>query len=122
MIKQETSPRIPLPRGWPQSVKTAMVHVILLAQFGMAHTRGWAVNGPIARMRLKTDNERLRQQVALLKEEIILKDVRMMRIAAHKRPHYGPTGRRSILELRVARGWSTQRTANVFLVTAAKCT
>ena len=31
MIKQENSPRFPLPRGWLQSVKSAMLHVISLA-------------------------------------------------------------------------------------------
>ena len=74
MIKQENSPGIPLPRGWPQSVKSAMLHVISLAQFGLAYSRGWAVNSPIARMWLKAENEQLRQQVALLNEEIRIKD------------------------------------------------
>ena len=71
MIKQENSPRIRLPRGWPQSVKSAMLHVISLAQFGMACTREWAVNSPIARMWLKVENDQLKQDLALLKEEIV---------------------------------------------------
>ncbi len=74
MVKRTNPPTIPLPRGWPQSVKSSMLHVISLAQFGMAYTPGWAVNTPIARLRLKAENEQLRQQVALLREEIRTKD------------------------------------------------
>ncbi len=69
MAKQQNPPRILLPRGWPQSVKSATLHLVSLAQLRMAYTRGWAVNSPIAQMRLKAANEQLRQQVALLGEE-----------------------------------------------------
>ena len=61
MVNRTNPVRIPLPRGWPHSVKSAMLHVISLAQFGMAYTPGWAVSTPIARMRLKAENEQLRQ-------------------------------------------------------------
>ena len=33
-------PRIPLPKGWPTQIKSAMLHVISLAQFSMAYTLG----------------------------------------------------------------------------------
>jgi len=36
-----------------------------------------------------------------------------------KRPHYVPTERMAILELRAAQGWSAQQTADVFHITAA---
>ena len=61
MTTHGNPPRIPLPRGWPQSVKVAMLHVISLAQFGMAYTRGWAISSPISRIRLKAENDRLKQ-------------------------------------------------------------
>ncbi len=115
MTKRNNPPVIPLPRGWPSRVKSAMLHVISLAQFASAYTRGWAVNSQVARVRLKANNERLRQQIALLTEEIRIKDARMKRIAAPNRPHYAPTERMSILELRAARECSTQQTANGFL-------
>ncbi len=73
MAKQKSSPIIPLPRCWSRRIKSVL-HVISLAQFGMAYTRGWVVNSPFARMRLKTENKQLRQQVTLLKEEIRTKD------------------------------------------------
>ena len=63
MTRHRNRPKIPLPRGWARSVKMAVLHVISLAQFGMAYTRGWAVNSPIARIRLKAKNERLKQAI-----------------------------------------------------------
>ena len=107
MSRRKNRPEISLPRGWPQRVKSAMLHVISLAQFALAYTRGWAVNSQVARVRLKAENDRLRQQIALLSEEIRIKDARMRRIASPNRPHYTPTERMAILELRAARAWST---------------
>ncbi len=87
MAKATDSLRIPLPRGWPGRVRSAILHVISLAQFALAYTRGWAANSQVARVRLKGANDRLRQQVALLTEEIRIKDARMRQIAAQRRPH-----------------------------------
>ncbi len=81
--------------------------------------RSWAANGQVARVRLKAESDQLKQQVALVTEEIRIKDARMKRIAAPNRPHYTPTERVAILELRAARAWSTQQAADAFLVTAA---
>ncbi len=44
MSTKENTPRIALPRGWNENVKSAMLHVISLAQLGMAYTHGWAAN------------------------------------------------------------------------------
>jgi len=41
------SPKIPLPKGWPASVKSAILHVIALAQFTMTYARGWAADSVI---------------------------------------------------------------------------
>ncbi len=119
MTNRNNPLEIPLPHGWPQRVKLAMLHVVSLAQFALAYTRGWAANGQVARVRLKADNDQLRQHLALLTEEIRIKDARMKRVAALNRPHYAPTERMSILEPRAARAWSTQQTADAFLITPA---
>ena len=37
-------PRIPLPKSWKRHVRTAMLHVISLAQYTTAYTRSWAVD------------------------------------------------------------------------------
>ena len=54
-----------------------------------------------------------------LSEELRIKDAPTSRIPAQERPHYLPTERMSILELRSARAWSLQQTADAFLVRAA---
>ena len=33
---------IPLPKGWPRTVRSAVIHAISLAQFSLTHTRSWA--------------------------------------------------------------------------------
>ena len=72
-----------------------------------------------ARIRLKAEISRLRQEIAILIEEARIKDSRMDRIPAQRRPHYPSIERMAILELRAARGWSLSRTARRFLVTPA---
>ncbi len=74
MAKHRNPSRIPLPRGWPRSVKSGMMHVISLAHCAMAYTRSWAANGRNGRMRLKAENDQLRQELALLAEENRIKD------------------------------------------------
>ncbi len=80
--------RISLPKGWPRSIRSAVIHTISLAQFSLTHTRSWAANSWNARIRLKQENDRLRQEVAILIEEMRIKDSRMLRIPAQRRPHY----------------------------------
>ncbi len=110
---------IPLPKGWPRRVCSAVIQVISLAHFSLITTRSWAANSWNARVRLKQENERLRQEVALLCEEARIKDARMARIPAQRRPHYSPIERLAILELRAARSWSLFQTADRLLVTPA---
>jgi transposase InsO family protein len=81
--------------------------------------RGWAAKSLSAQVRLRAQRDRLRQEIALLREEIRIKDLRMSRIPPHRRPHYTPVERMAILELRAARGWTASRTADRFLVTPA---
>lgn len=112
-------PRIPLPKGWSRCVRSAVIHAISLAHFSLTSTRSWAVNNWNARVRLTAENDRLRQELALLQEEMRIKDSRMLRIPAQRRPHYPPTERLSILELRAARAWSLSQTARHLLITTA---
>ena len=99
-------------------MKSAVLHVISLAHFSLAYARGWAADNRNQRLRLTAENDRLREAVALLEEVARLKDARMARVAPHRRPHYLPTERMAILEIRAARGWSLEQTARAFLVTA----
>jgi len=68
-------------------------------------------------LRQRAEAERLQQEIELLREEIRIKNSRTGQIEPHRRPHYPPTARLAILELRAARGWSLAQTARIFLVT-----
>ena len=63
-----------------------MLHVVSLAQFATVYTRSWAVDSLNERVRLKAENNRLRQEFSLLQEEIRIKDSRMAQINPHRRP------------------------------------
>ena len=118
MPAKSSSPEIPLPHGWPSLVKSVVLHVISLAQFTLGYTRGWAANSPNSRIRLKAELDRAHQEIALLREEVRIKDVRMAQLAPHRRPYYPPVERMAILQLKAARGWNLEQTARAFLVTA----
>ena len=111
-------PQIPLPKAWNKHVRSAMLHVISLSQYAAVYTRSWAVNSINGRVRLKAEKDQMEEELALRSEESRIKDARMERIAPHRRPHYPPTERMAILELRAARGWSLEQTARTFQVTA----
>jgi helix-turn-helix protein len=108
---------LPLPRGWPRRVRSAVVQVISLARTSLALTQSWASESMNRQIRLRADGNRLQQEVQLLREEIRIKDVRMEQLEANRRPHYPPTERLAILELRAARGWSLAQTARILQVT-----
>ena len=118
MPAKSSSPEIPLPRGWPARVKSAILHVISLGQFTLAYTRGWAANSPNSRIRLKAELDRAHQEITLLREEVRIKDARMVQLPPHRRPYYPPAERMAILQLKAARGWNLAQTAREFLVTA----
>jgi len=77
MSSKSKAPEIPLPKRWGTHVKSAVLHVIALAQYALTCSRSWAAESSNARVRLKAENDRLTQEVALLREEIRIKDVRM---------------------------------------------
>ena len=96
---------------WPRRVRSAIIHTISLAQISLIHARSVTANSINARIRLKTDIDRLRQEILLLREEMRIKDSRVEQIPAQRRPHYPPVERLAILELRAARHWSLVQSA-----------
>ena len=61
--------KIPLPKDWTGNVRSAVLHVISLAQYATAYTRSWAANSPNERMRLKAENgERSRVGLGAIQE------------------------------------------------------
>ena len=109
--------RIPLPKNWPRLVRSAVAHAVSMATAALAVARSQVEHHFDERVRLRADNERLRREIGLLQEEIRIKDVRMERLPAQRRPHYPPIERLAILELRAALGWSLAQTARHLLVT-----
>ena len=110
---------VPLPRDWPSHVCAAFLHAVGLAHAALTYSRAWCANSPIARVRLAGEADRLRTEVALLTEELRIKDARLARIEPRNRPHYPPAERLAILALRAARGWTAAATARRFHLTAA---
>lgn len=106
--------RSAVPTGWPQGMRAAAIHAMSVAHLALVASRGWAGNQRRAIFRVRSENERLRQEVALLQEELRLKDARMSRVAV--RPHFSAIERMAILELRALRGWSLRQTAQRFLL------
>jgi hypothetical protein len=106
-----------LPSSWPKHAKAATLHVISLALFALTQVRGWAANSPIHRVRLASELDQLNSEVAMLREEIRIKDAGMAALVPHRRPHYPPGERIAILQLRAARGRSKAHAARRFLVT-----
>src|SRR5690606_23523595 len=102
---------VPLPKHWPAHVRSAIVAAVGLARTSITLARGWAINSPIARARLAGENDRSRAEVALLLRELDLLRARFQRMPASKRPHFSPTQRLEVLELKAARGWNASQAA-----------
>jgi transposase InsO family protein len=85
----------------------------------MALTRAWGSGATSRRRttRLLAEVDRANTEIALLEEELRIKDGRWKRIAPRRRPYYRPVQRMRILKLKAARGWSASQTAGVFGVT-----
>ena len=108
---------VPLPESWPAYVKTTVLHTMALVRFGMTHVRSWCADSPLTRVRLTAKVEQLEAELALLKEELRIKNARMSRVSPRERPHYPPPERLAILQLRAARGWTLDVTAKRFMIT-----
>jgi transposase InsO family protein len=118
-ILDSRDPMIDLPKDWPRLAKSAIVHAVALAHFVIVHVRGWCANSPLERVRLRAENERLRSEVAQLREELRIKDGRLARVPPPNRPHYPPVERLAVLGLKAARGWTTAQAAERFGVVPA---
>jgi transposase InsO family protein len=106
-----------LPEGWTLRLKSALLCAIALARVAIVHASSASSN--VQRTRLAVDNDRLQSEVAMLREELRIKDARLARTPPAHRPHYPATERLAILALKAARGWSTAQAARVFLLTDA---
>jgi hypothetical protein len=95
VVSVEPWNRLPLPSLWPRSARSAILHALSLARVALLATTD----------RVATSIRR-EHELALLREELRIKDARMERVPPRHRPHYPAVERLAILELRAARGWS----------------
>jgi putative transposase len=82
----------------------------------MTVVHGWCANSRIARVRLASDNQKLRTELALAREIAAIKDARMARIEPARRPHYAPEERLRILAVKAATGWNSAKLARCFQI------
>jgi predicted RNA polymerase sigma factor len=102
---------IPLPRGWSKHVKSGLLHAISLAVMALTIARSRA-----PRYRLQGELDRANGEIALLKEELEIKDGRWSRLPSRRRPHFTPIQRMCILQLKATRGWSCEQAARAFMI------
>ena len=57
MPSKSKPPDIPLPKGWDANVKSAILHMIALAQYALTYSRSWAADGVNQRVSLKAEND-----------------------------------------------------------------
>ena len=107
---------IPLPRGWTQHVKSALLHAVSLASTALTLARSRAATSHLERRRLQGELDRATTEIALLREELEIKEARWSRLASRRRPFYTPVQRMRILQLKAARGWSCAQAAKAFLI------
>lgn len=101
----------PLPRGWKKHIKSSLLHAISLATAALTIARSRS-----AIPSLHAEHERATNEIALLKEELEIKDSRWSRLLSRRRPRYSSIQRMRILQLKAARGWSYEQAAQIFVV------
>ena len=105
-----------LPRGWTKRVKSGLLHAVSLAATALTLARGRAAKSWDTRHRLQARLDQATTEIALLREELEIKDARWSRLRSRRRPYYTPIQRMRILQLKAARGWSCEQAARAFLV------
>ena len=108
-------PKLALPKGWPKRLKSALICAVAVARTALIEARATFVENKTGNDD-SIDTDRLTHEVAMLREELRIKNARLPRIAPAHRPHYSATDRLSILALKAARGWNADRAANAFFV------
>jgi len=107
---------LPVPRQWPKHIKSAFLHTISLASAVFSNTCALAEKRKSNHTRFKAELAQTYQEIALLREELDIKDNRFMKVSPFKRPRYSPIQRLQILKVRAARRWSISQTSKAFLV------
>ena len=103
--------RFQLPKGWPKTIRSSVIHALSLASATLTAAWARAARNRSPRVQLLAELERAKTEIALLKEELGIKDTRWSRVPPRRRPYYSPIQRLRILRLKAARSWSSSQTA-----------
>ena len=112
------APKLPLPRGWKHRARSSVLHILALSHYTFTALLAKAAQSKNRHIHLQARIDRRDREIAMLQEELRIKNARMERVPPHRRPHHNPLERMAILELRAARGWSARQAADRFHVTA----
>lgn len=105
---------VSLPRGWTKHVKSAVLHAIALATTALMVARGHASRSRSSRQCLAAELDRANTEVALLKEELAIKDARWSRLPSRRRPYYTSPIRTLFIKLaRESLSWAGPRSLQV---------
>ncbi len=77
---------IPLSGGWPEHAKSALIRAVSLAATALNVAYGRTSTSKSARNRLGIELDRVTNEIALLKEELHIKDARWSRLPSRRRP------------------------------------
>jgi hypothetical protein len=116
MSSRQLGHGIPLPRGWTQHVKSALLHAVSLASMALMLARSRTAVSHIERRRLRAELDRATTEIVLLREELAIKNARWSRLSSRRRPFYTPVQRMRILQLKAARNWSCEQASQTFLI------
>ena len=72
--------RFPLPKGWTKTVRSSVLHAVSLATAALTSAWGRAARNQHAGVRVVAELERAKTEIALLKEEMSIKDARWSRV------------------------------------------
>ena len=89
---------VALPKGWPDHVQFSLLYAIALASAALSIARSHRLT-----QGLRSDLERATHEIALLKEELALKDASWSRLSPPRCPHDTPVERMRILQLKADR-------------------
>ncbi len=74
MPSHSSQKAIPLPKGWTKRVKSALIQSVALAATALTLAHGRASTSRSTRKRLAAELDRANTEIALLKEELHIKD------------------------------------------------
>jgi len=77
LLDPTPTPEIPLPKGWTELTLQAILHVIALARIVILNAANWPSDRACDGLRLRVENDRLRAEINLLKQELAIKDARI---------------------------------------------